>query len=383
MPHQPAVGTVEARMPRGALARCVVPARRRRHRHRRGQRRGTAPNQRGPPRKGERERESDRQYRRRRTDKAPRRIQPGDVDRHIVRRPVEPSLCDQHYDQDHDPKEYPAVENMVDASRGLDPPDFGGDHRAIGAQRIGGDGRRERRGDEDDPPRPAFETEVRGEHRIGEHRDQEIDPRTSLRHLEEAGARGDEHALDRRVEPRQMKQYDADPRRQRLEQRHQFLAERNEQQRIAKREEKRAHEVFAERSTDRALQHQDKPQLPEQADARRFAHQPDEAAARQPHGARPPPDRRQRAKLRPALLHQPTDHRHHQQAMGECRTVPPDARHIGGIAREQQQDRRRERAKRGQMPLPQRPAAQRRDRPGGHSGSPSKSPSGSSRASHP
>src|SRR3546814_6754279 len=78
--------------------------------------------------------------------------------------------------------------------------------------------RSERRGDEDDPPRPALEAEMRREHRIGQHRDQEINPRTFLGDLEKAGLRRDEHAMHLRSDAREMAQDDADMRGKGLEQ---------------------------------------------------------------------------------------------------------------------------------------------------------------------
>src|SRR3546814_4993490 len=82
---------------------------------------------------------------------------------------------------------------------------------------------------------------MRREHRIGEHRDQEIDPRTFLGDLEKAGLRRDEHALHLRSDAREMEQDDADMRGEGLEQRHQFFTERHEQQRIAERERSEEH----------------------------------------------------------------------------------------------------------------------------------------------
>src|SRR3546814_6617423 len=73
-----------------------------------------------------------------------------------------------------------------------------------------------------------------------------------------------------------MGQGDADVRGEGLEQRHQFLAERHEQQRIAEREQQPAHELFAERRADRALQHQDQAELAEEADTRRLTDRSEE-----------------------------------------------------------------------------------------------------------
>src|SRR3546814_15379362 len=80
-----------------------------------------------------------------------------------MRGAVEPAQLDEHDDHDDETEEYPAIEDMVYPPRRLDPPDFGGDHRAIGAERVGEDRRCECRGDEDDAPRPALEAEVRRE----------------------------------------------------------------------------------------------------------------------------------------------------------------------------------------------------------------------------
>src|SRR3546814_8923060 len=64
-----------------------------------------------------------------------------------------------------------------------------------------------------------------------------------------------------RFQPRKMEQQDADPRGERLKQRHQFLAKGHQQQRISERKEQPPHQLFAKRRGDRALQHQDQDEL--------------------------------------------------------------------------------------------------------------------------
>ncbi len=155
-----------------------------------------------------------------------------------------------------------------------------------------------------------------------------------------------------RRNPHNIEKDHAQPRRDQLQRRDQFLPHRHHEEGVEEREQQRPRHGRAEQGDNATLQHQDDRGVAEHRDTRRRSQQPGECAQRHPDQSGCPCDRLKLAQAGKSLLHKPGDQERDEEAVAKSGRVPPYRHHARRIAMEQREDQERQNAKRGEMPAP-------------------------------
>ena len=153
------------------------------------------------------------------------------------------------------------------------------EHGAPGTHPVGQHRHREAQRHEPGAPPPAAKADIRDERAERHHRDQELDPRTGFRDLEQAGGGIDEHAVDRRRDAGQVHQADGQAGGDRLHRRDQFLAERDEQQHVAQRKREPGPDARPHHREHGGDQGSHRAQLPRQRQPGKCAQHPQQGRA--------------------------------------------------------------------------------------------------------